>query len=283
MNRSIFGLAAAVAGLVVAPSLASALSAVTTESTELRAGPALDFPVVDQIPSDVRVEVHGCVRGYRWCDVSWRDARGWVPGQELAYLYQDRRVAIVEYGPRIGLPVVGFSFDTYWDRYYRGRSWYGERARWRTVWRDRDRGERSTSDRIRDREDRTGSRRDADRRQGDESERRFDRGDRGDGPNIRTGRGKGDENDRRLERRGNRDERPDVRTGRGDWRDRGETRGYRPQVNPAPRQEMDRGMRQGGSNPGGRTDPGMRDRGPGGQGAQGGRDRGGPGQGERRP
>jgi len=125
---------------------------VTTDSTELRAGPALDFPVVDRIPSDVRVEVHGCVRGYRWCDVSWRDARGWVPGQELAYLYQNRRVAIVEYGPRIGLPVIAFSFDTYWDRYYRGRSWYGERTRWRSVWRERDRSERTTGDRTRDRQ-----------------------------------------------------------------------------------------------------------------------------------
>src|SRR5512145_2843671 len=106
MNRLTFGLAAAVAGLVVVPNLASALSAVTTESTSLRAGPAFDFPVVDRIPSDVRVNVHGCVRGYRWCDVSWRDARGWVPGEELAYLYEGRRVRVVEYGPRIGLPVI---------------------------------------------------------------------------------------------------------------------------------------------------------------------------------
>jgi uncharacterized protein YraI len=197
MKRSTFGLAATVAGLVVAPNLASALSAVTTEATDLRAGPAFDFPVVDRIPSDVRVNVHGCIRGYRWCDVSWRDARGWVPGQELAYLYQDRRVTIVEYGPRIGLPVVGFAFDTYWDRHYRGRSWYGERARWRTVWRERDRGERSTSDRVRDREDRTKSRRETYRRPAGESERRLDRGDRDERPKVGTGRREGDESERR--------------------------------------------------------------------------------------
>jgi uncharacterized protein YraI len=257
----------------------------------LRAGPAYDFPVVDRIPSDVRVNVHGCIRGYRWCDVSWRDARGWVPGQELAYLYQGRRVTIVEYGPRIGLPVIVFSFDTYWDRHYRGRSWYNERARWRTVWRERDRDERSTRDRVRERpEKRIESRRETDRRSVDKGERRFDRGDRDQRPKVRTGRGEDDE--RRFDRRGYRDERPKVRTGRGegddrrsnrrgyrdDWRDRGETRGNTPRVNPAPRQEIDRGVRQGGSNPAGRTDPGMRDRGPGGQ---GGRDRGGPGQGER--
>jgi len=255
MNRLALGLAAAVTGLVVVPTFASALSAVTTGSTDLRAGPAFDFPVVDQIPFDVRVNVHGCVRGYRWCDVSWRDARGWVPGTELAYLYQGQRVTIVEYGPRIGLPVFVFSFDTYWNRHYRSRSWYGERARWRTVWRDRERGERSTSDRVRDRrEDKIESRRENSGRQGDEGERR-------------------------LDRRGNRDERPDARTGRGDGRDRGETRGYIPQIKPAPRREIDRGARQG-DNPDGRTGPSMRDRGPGGL---GGHDRDSPGQGDRRP
>ena len=100
----------------------------TTEPTNLRAGPALDFPVVDSIPDDARVTVHGCVRAYRWCDISWRDARGWVSGDELAYFYQQRYVPVVEYGPRIGLPIVVFSFDTYWDRYYRGRPFYGERT-----------------------------------------------------------------------------------------------------------------------------------------------------------
>src|SRR5262245_36838912 len=230
MKRLTVSLAAVVSGLVITPNLASALSAVTTESTNLRAGPAFDFPVVDRIPSDVRVNVHGCVRAYRWCDVSWRDARGWVSGDELAYLYDGRRVAIVEYGPRIGLPVVAFSFDTYWDRYYRGRSWYGERARWRTVWRDRERGERSTGDRGRDRRE-GGIESQPDRSQVERTDRARER--------LEADRRQGNESERRLDRRGGRDDRPDVRTGRGDWRDRGETRGYNPQVNPAPRQEMD--------------------------------------------
>jgi uncharacterized protein YraI len=252
MKRLTLGLAAALAGVAVAPSLASALPAVTTESTDLRAGPAFDFPVVDQIPSGVTVNVHGCVRGYRWCDVSWRDARGWVAGQELAYLYQGERVTIVEYGPRIGFPVIGFAFDSYWDRYYRSRSWYGERARWRTVWRDRERGgnrdrsDESAGARVRERrEDSTRSRGETFKRQSDGS-------------------------DRRLNRREGSDERPNLRTGRGEGRDRGESRGYLPQRTPAPRQQMDRGTR---------TNPGAGDRGPAGR---GGFDRGGSGQGDRR-
>lgn len=225
MKRFTLSLPAVVVGLVIAPNLASALTAVTTEPTNLRAGPAFDFPVVDRIPPDVRVNVHGCVRGYRWCDVSWRDARGWVPGNELAYLSDGRRVTIIEYGPRIGLPVVAFSFDTYWDRHYRGRSWYGERARWRSVWREREGGNNRNTDRRR--EDARGE---ADRRSNDRNERRsIDRTD----PDARSR----------------------VRSERGDRRERGEVRGYNP---PGLRQETDRGPRQGVDPGRGRPEPSIR-------------------------
>jgi uncharacterized protein YraI len=301
MRRLTFGLAAAVAGFVVAPNLASALSALVTEPTELRAGPAYDFPVVDSIPADVRVDVHGCVRAYRWCDVSWRDARGWVPGNELAYLYQGRRVTIVDYGPRIGLPIVVYAFDTYWDRYYRGRPWYGERARWRTVWREHERGDRRTGERIRDgREGRTGERirdgregrtdRRTERRDFERTDRnreleRTDRTrERADRTRERTERGR--EERRREAERPNRAERPNLRTGRGDM-ERGESRGYNPSSNRGPRQDMDRGPRPD-ANPGrGQSQPSMGPRGGGGERAGGGErggggDRGGGGREERR-
>jgi uncharacterized protein YraI len=284
MRRLTFGLAAAVAGFVVAPNLASALSAIVTEPTELRAGPAFDFPVVDSIPSDVQVTVHGCVRAYRWCDVSWRDARGWVPGNELAYLYQGRRVTIVDYGPRIGLPVVAYSFDTYWDRYYRGRSWYGERARWRTVWREHERGDRRTGERIRDgregRTDRRTDRRDLERTDRNRELERTDRTrERTDRTRERTERGS--EERRREAERPNREERPNVRTGRGEMQ-RGETRGFNPPSNRGPRQDMDRGPRQD-ANPGrAQGQPSMGPRGGGGERAGGGGERGGGGREERR-
>jgi uncharacterized protein YraI len=299
MRRITFGLAAAVAGFVVAPNLASALSAVVAEPTELRAGPAYDFPVVDSIPADVRVNVHGCVRAYRWCDVSWRDARGWVPGNELAYLHQGRRVTIVDYGPTIGLPVVAFSFDTYWDRHYRGRRWYGERARWRTVWREHERGDRRTGERIRDgregRTDRRTERRDMERsdrnvertdrnrelertdRTRERTDRTRERTERTDRTRERTERGR-DERRREAERP-DRQERPNVRTGRGEM-ERGEARGYNPPSNRGPRQDMDRGPRQD-ANPGrGQGQPSMGPRGGGGERAGGG-ERGGGGGGGR--
>ena len=260
MKRLNFGVVAVVAGLVVAPNLASALSAITTESTNLRAGPAFDFPVVDRIPSDVRVNVHGCVRGYRWCDVSWRDARGWMQGDELAYLDQGRRVAIVEYGPRIGFPIIAYSVDTYWDRYYRGRPWYGERARWRSVWVERERGEKGTSDRVRDRrEGRIEGQTDRPQIEGTDRRRSEPRRELRQESRREAERRQGNDNERRLDRRSNREERPNVRAGRGDWRDRGETRGYNPPSNSGPRQEMDRGPRQGANPDRGRAELGAGD------------------------
>ncbi len=271
MTRLTFGLAAVAAGLVLAPNLASALSAVTTEETNLRAGPAIDFPVVDSLPSDARVNVHGCVRGYRWCDVSWRDARGWVSGDELVYLNHGRRVTIVDYGPSIGLPVIGYSFDSYWNRYYRSRPFYAERTRWRNTWREREGGERRAGDRIgregriENRSDRRElertdrarrdvertdrareGRRDAERRQGD-NERRLERGANREELNRRTNR----------EERSNvnREERSNIRTGRGDVRERGESRGYNPQVNSGPRQELNREPRANANPGGGRAAP----------------------------
>jgi len=209
MKRLTLGFAGVVAGLLIGPSLASAADAVTTARTNLRAGPAYDFPVVDRIPSDVGVNIHGCIRAYSWCDVSWRDARGWVPGNQLAYLYNGRRVRVVEYGPRIGLPIVGYSVDTYWDTYYRGRPFYGQRDRWRTTWLERDRREHrrdartdrsdrkdhrdvNRADRGRDRDanradrGRDNTRREADRHQNDRNQQRVDR-DRTD-RRGRTGR-----------------------------------------------------------------------------------------------
>lgn len=275
MKRITLSMAATVAGLLVGPSLASALTAMTTEPANLRAGPAFDFPVVDSIPDDARVTVHGCVRAYRWCDISWRNARGWVAGSELAYFYQRRYVPVVEYGPRIGLPIVVFSFDTYWDRYYRGRPFYGERSRWRTVWRDRDGGGRKNADRSRDRREGKADRQ-TDRQQGDvdrrrkgnvQSDRRQGQADRRQSERRReVNRRQGEGSEKSVNRPANRQDRSGSQTGRNEVRERSESRALSPGDSRGP---AARGRSEG-----------MRDR-PSGR-LQGGRDGGG-GQAERRP
>ena len=266
MRRTGLKLVAAVAGLLAVPAAASALTAVTTEPLPLRAGPAGDFPVVDQVPADARVIVHGCVGAYRWCDVSWRDAHGWARGDELAYLEGSRRVSIIEYGPRARLPIVAFSVDRYWDRYYRSRPFYSERERWRTVWRENDRGEGSS-------------------RRGEREERLKD---------TRSYRNMDRENDKRTDKRteGN-DRRTDRRTEGTDMRTEGkerlkDTRSYRSMDREDNRPNTSRGMRDrssqnttGGER--GRTETNAQERSSGS--GNRGRDRslGGPGGGEKAP
>ncbi|MBN3767047.1 SH3 domain-containing protein, partial [Burkholderia sp. Ac-20365] len=117
--------------LSVASGAASAQSqAYTNQPVYLYAGPAQDYPVVAQLPAGQPVAVYGCVSGYTWCDVAIAQARGWVYGGYLTYPYQGSNVPIMTYGTAIGLPLITFSIGTYWDRYYRGRPWYPNRAHW---------------------------------------------------------------------------------------------------------------------------------------------------------
>jgi uncharacterized protein YraI len=103
----------------------------TVTDVNLRAGPGGGYPVVDRLPAGARVRVQGCVGRYTWCSVAWRGEWGWVPGDDLQALYRGRRVVIVDYGPEIGLPIVGFSADTYWRQHYRNRGFYAQIDRFR--------------------------------------------------------------------------------------------------------------------------------------------------------
>src|SRR3954454_7760867 len=75
------------AALLLAPTAALAAPGIVTESTGLRAGPGTGFPMVDRIPGGARVNIHGCLKGDAWCDISWSDDRGWISSAYLEYLY----------------------------------------------------------------------------------------------------------------------------------------------------------------------------------------------------
>jgi uncharacterized protein YraI len=113
-----------------------------TGNVNLRAGPGTTYPQVTVVPQGAQVEIFGCLQGYSWCDVGFGQVRGWVSSNYLQYLYEERRVPLVEYAPRVGLPVVTFQFGDYWRDHYRGRSWYSDRDRWggppppRAAWRE---------------------------------------------------------------------------------------------------------------------------------------------------
>ncbi|HEY2395415.1 MAG TPA: SH3 domain-containing protein [Rudaea sp.] len=124
----------AIAGIsLAAAATAFAAEGYVTANVSLRAGPDTGYPAVMGLRAGTPVFIEGCVDGWAWCDVSLGDDRGWVSGAYLQEEYDGRRVLVRDYGVRIGIPIVSFVFGDYWDHYYRGRSWYGNRERYSHV------------------------------------------------------------------------------------------------------------------------------------------------------
>ncbi|WP_309086318.1 SH3 domain-containing protein [Chelativorans sp.] len=144
--------AAALGALAASSGIAAAANAYTTGNVNMRAGPSTQYPQIVTLPRGATVEVYGCTSGWQWCDAEWRGYRGWVSATYLETLYQNRRVYVPDYAPRVGVPVITFSFGSYWDRHYRDRPWYRDRDRWDGGWdRDDRRRERVEIDRPRER------------------------------------------------------------------------------------------------------------------------------------
>jgi uncharacterized protein YraI len=101
-----------------------------TGNANLRAGPDSSYPSVAMLASGTEVAIEGCVDGWSWCDVASGDERGWISGNFLQEEYQGQRVLVPSYGVQIGIPIVSFTFGSYWDDHYRNRSWYSSREHW---------------------------------------------------------------------------------------------------------------------------------------------------------
>jgi uncharacterized protein YraI len=150
------------AAVLLMPTAALAAPGIVTTTVSLRAGPGEGFPTVDRIPGGDRVNIHGCLRGTAWCDVSWSDDRGWVSSQYLEYLYRNRYVYLPDYVDEIDVPVVPFVLTSYWSSYYAGRPWYHRRAYWSGYWQSHERfATRLTIDRSAARIGRAAAARDA--------------------------------------------------------------------------------------------------------------------------
>jgi uncharacterized protein YraI len=150
------------AAVLLMPAAALAAPGIVTTTVSLRAGPGEGFPTVDRIPGGDRVDIHGCLRGNAWCDVSWSDDRGWVSSQYLEYLYRNHYVYLPDYFDEINVPVVPFVLTSYWSSYYAGRPWYHRRAYWSNYWQSHERfATRLTIDRSAARIGRAAAARDA--------------------------------------------------------------------------------------------------------------------------
>src|SRR5258707_2597507 len=150
------------AAVLLLPAAALAAPGLVTTGVSLKAGPGEGFPTVDRIPGGVRVNIHGCLRGTAWCDVSWSDEPGWVSSQYFEYLYRNRYVYLPDYVDEIDVPVVPFVLTSYWSSYYAGRPWYHRRAYWSGYWQSHERfATRFTIDRSAARIGRAAAARDA--------------------------------------------------------------------------------------------------------------------------
>jgi len=131
MNKLVVSIASL---LLCAPLAASAVEGWVVADISLQAGPDPAYPSIEQLPAGTPVTIAGCVDGWTWCDVitQYDGDRGWVPGTFLQEEYSGQRVYIIDYGARIGIPVVSFSVGLYWDRYYHNRPFYAKRQEWET-------------------------------------------------------------------------------------------------------------------------------------------------------
>jgi uncharacterized protein YraI len=136
------------AAMLLLPSAALAAPGMVTTNVSLRAGPGDGFPVVDRIPGGSHVNIHGCLKGDAWCDVSWSDDRGWVSSDELQWLYRNNYVYLSDYYNDIDVPVVPFVIGSYWSSYYAGRPFFHRRAYFERYWRSHQTIAIRTPDRI---------------------------------------------------------------------------------------------------------------------------------------
>jgi len=120
--------------LLATPAAALAAPGMITTSVNLRAGPSVEFPVVNRLPRGVPVEVYGCIRQALWCDIGWGSERGWVAAQYLDYFYDGRYVDLPSYVDVVDVPVASFVLSSYWSSYYFGRPWYRRHAWWNRHW-----------------------------------------------------------------------------------------------------------------------------------------------------
>jgi uncharacterized protein YraI len=115
---------------LLSSSMARAAEGQLSSAVQLRAGPGDEYPAIKRLARGLSVDIHGCLRTWDWCDVSWRGARGWVAADALAAERQDLRIPVAEYGPALGVPAISFRLSAYWDANYNSAPWYAERDVW---------------------------------------------------------------------------------------------------------------------------------------------------------
>lgn len=118
------------APLSVSSGHAAGRMAVAEANINVRAGPATRYPAVGLLTTGRQMTVHGCIKGFTWCDISTPRIRGWVLAANIQAYHARRQVYVAMDAIELDIPVVTYSLRSYWDDYYRDRDFYGEIDRW---------------------------------------------------------------------------------------------------------------------------------------------------------
>lgn len=113
------------ASLIAAPAQAGPV-AKSHAAISVHAGPASDYPQVQYLPANTRLQVQGCLPGFAWCDVSTGRYRGWVRAEVLGIAVDGHYQPVHVIGPVIGVPVIQFSIGPYWHAHYRNQPWFDD-------------------------------------------------------------------------------------------------------------------------------------------------------------
>jgi uncharacterized protein YraI len=134
--RRTFVLAGAAAALFTLPAVAMAQTpGYVTSNLNLRAGPGVDYPVVETIPAGEPVDIEGCTSQFGWCSLNYRGEYGWASANYLRFLYAGRRVPLPDYWTYAGVPIIAFSIGSYWHSHYRHRGFYRRLGEYETRYR----------------------------------------------------------------------------------------------------------------------------------------------------
>jgi uncharacterized protein YraI len=96
---------------------ANATPGYATQRLEIKAGPDDDYPTVGVVRQGSKLTINGCLRDWTWCDVTAMRNRGWVEGRSIQAYERGRRIA---YGAPWTVPLLSFTFSSYWDINYHG-------------------------------------------------------------------------------------------------------------------------------------------------------------------
>jgi hypothetical protein len=79
---------ATVTSLLLASSAYGQTAATAGTDLNLRAGPGVQYEIVDVIPATKSVSVEGCLEASNWCRVSYGAATGWASGDYLTAMVE---------------------------------------------------------------------------------------------------------------------------------------------------------------------------------------------------